>query len=61
MKTELTTTTGKVEGREAIGLFLAQCGTVYDEIQYEDVSDDYNFLQYTILTQNRIRIYLSKV
>lgn len=57
MTTQLTTTTGTVKGTQEVKDFVNMCNSNFTKVHRVGVvlSD---YLQYTLLTNNEIRIYL---
>lgn len=64
MKTELTTTTGTVKGVSEVKDFIKECYEKHSNVfivQMGGESGPIDYLQYTLLTKNEIRLYLSTV
>ncbi len=62
MKTELTTTTGTVKGIDPVKAFIKECYSRYDNVFIVEMggcTSPIDYLQYTLLTKNEIRLYLS--
>ncbi len=58
--TKLTNTTGHVIGVTEVKMFISMCTVKFREIKVTELSTDKNpnFLQYTLLTNNRIHLFI---
>lgn len=62
--THLTDTTGTVKGAQEVKDFINMCNSKFNSVDKvickdADICRPADYLQYTLLTNNRIRIYLS--
>jgi hypothetical protein len=54
----LTTTTGYVYGVDNVKRFISECKTTFSNVDIVDTTNKIEgYVQYTLLTNNRIRIY----
>lgn len=59
MTTQLTSTTGTVKGTQEVKDFINMCNSKFSKVYtVNTVLPIAGYLQYTLLTNNKIRIYL---
>lgn len=57
--THSTDTTGTVKGIEEVKNFISMCNSKFDKVYIiGTITDETDYLQYTLLLNNEIRIYI---